>query len=144
MSAAAVPEFDPHDHSAVVDFLGDVTSTRVVVLGDHTLELLCGLLRRGCPAALALRSGDTVEAASADLVIVAQPPVGTTLSHLLDLAARLLVPNGRLVLRTQPPVLPPSLLPVLRAHGFCPHRVHNSRGEKLVVADRRSSSPLHH
>jgi len=124
--------------------VGDVTNTRVVVLGDHTLELLCGLLRRGCPAALALHSGDTFEAALAGLVIVAQPPVGTTISHLLDLAARALVPNGCLVLRTQPAVLPPSLLPALRAAGFCPHRAHDSAGEKSVFADRPSASPFHH
>jgi hypothetical protein len=128
--------------SRLLDRLGDLTNARVIILGDHTLELMCALIRRGCPAALAVQSGDTIEAVSADLAILIQPPVGTSLSHLLSRAGRALAPHGRLALCTRPGV--PGVLPALRAHGFRPRGVHDIGGERVILADLYAASSLHH
>jgi hypothetical protein len=58
-----------HD-TALHEFLGDLSNTHAVVLGEGALEFMCALLRRNCIAATAMRWNEKVEAERAELVVV--------------------------------------------------------------------------
>ena len=143
VSSPAVAAADVYDDRCpLLDSLGDLTQARVALLGDQTIELLCALIRRGCPAALALH-GDTVEAGLIDLVIMPRPPVGTALSHMLNVAARVLAPNGRVALCTRHGVAQISAVSDLVAHGFRPQRLLGAGADCVVIATLSSARSCH-
>jgi chloramphenicol 3-O-phosphotransferase len=89
-----------HD-TALLEFLGDLSNTHAVVLGEGALEFMCALLRRNCIAATAMRWNEKVEAEIADLVVVPHVACLKVVEQALWQARRAMLPNGRIVLRVE-------------------------------------------
>ncbi len=142
------PEHRYGDRDGVLlDCLGDLSDTHAVVLGDHALELLCALIRRGCAAATAIRAGEKMEADSASLIVVPQGVTLETIEPMLRQAKRALMPNGRIALRVDSDHsgwVSFSAARILRAHGFCAIRVRALADQTLLTAERPFFGPTLH
>ncbi len=69
--APPVETFDlQDDNSAMLDCIGDVSDVHALILGEHGLELMCSLIRRGCATAAVLRLNEKADAQTADLVVI--------------------------------------------------------------------------
>jgi hypothetical protein len=83
--------------TALLRLAGEVSDVHALILGEHGIELMCGLLHRGCAAVAAFRSGDRPEEGSYGLVLVPDAGVFGTPEALIGVVRRSLVPGGRLV-----------------------------------------------
>ncbi|HEY4173811.1 MAG TPA: hypothetical protein VGM42_12355 [Rhodopila sp.] len=101
---------------------GDMTNARVLIVAEHGLDLMCGLIRRGCLAATVLHPGDKPDADDYDVVFV---PFAASADAVIRLARRSLLPNGRLVAGVRTPAEAVALARRLRLNGFStPHAGH--------------------
>jgi hypothetical protein len=119
---------------------GDIKTTHTLIIADHALDLMCGLIRRGCLAATMLRAGDTPDADDYGLVLV---PYATSLPSSDDairLARRALAAHGRLVVGTRNGKAATALARRLRLNGFTNLRSAHLPGLTLLRADLRSLS----
>jgi hypothetical protein len=84
--------------AALIAFADAGLDSRVTLLGSHTLDLLCALLRQGHVSASAMRLSDRPPSGTADVVLV--PYVGSPdhLARAIVQARRQLVPFGTLAL----------------------------------------------
>jgi putative intracellular protease/amidase len=116
---------------------GDMTNARVLVVADHGLDLMCGLIRRGCLAATVLHPGDKPDADNYDVVFI---PLATSPDDVIRLARRALAPNGRLVAGVGHTAAAVALARRLRLNGFsAPHSIHLSDLILLRASTRRPS-----
>jgi hypothetical protein len=116
---------------------GDLRDAHVLIVAEHGLDLMCGLLRRGCPAATVLRLGDKPDADDYDVVFV---PLVTSADSVIKLARRSLAPNGRLIAGVGDAKAAVALARRLRLNGFCAlHSTHLSN-RILLRADLRRVS----
>src|SRR5690348_16787362 len=76
---------------------GDIKAAHTLIIADHALDLLCGLIRRGCPSATMLRTGDRLRADDFGLVLVPGTSALLTQDDAIRIARRSLVPGGRVV-----------------------------------------------
>ncbi len=76
---------------------GDMRNARALIVAKHGLDLMCGLIRRGCLAATMLRPGEKPDADDYDVVFVPLLSSSRPADHLIRLARRSLGPNGRLI-----------------------------------------------
>jgi hypothetical protein len=96
---------------------GDLRNARVLILAEQGIDLMCGLIRRGCLAATTLRFGGKPDAGEYDLVVVPHmAPSSTDLA--LRLARRSLAPRGRLVVGVLAGKPAAALSRRLRLNGF--------------------------
>jgi hypothetical protein len=119
---------------------GNLRNTHALIVADHCLDLMCGLIQRGCLAATTLRIGDKPDAGDYGLVLV---PYATALpSHddLIRLARRSLTPKGRLVVGSRNGKAATALARRLRLNGFTNLRSTHLPGLTLLRADLRSLS----
>ena len=128
-----------------LDGIGPVTGTRILVLGKNTLEVMCALIRRGCPEAAELRLDHRPEAQSTDLVLV--PHVGSLddAQQAVAQARRALVPSGRVMLRIVPSPsgqVARGVERLLREEGFSAIWVRPLLGGTLICAERPASLRL--
>lgn len=101
---------------------GDMTNARVLIVAEHGLDLMCGLIRRGCLATTVLHPGDKPDADDYDVVFV---PFATSPDNVIRLAGRALAPNGRLVAGVRHAAAAVALARRLRLNGFsAPHSIH--------------------
>ena len=116
---------------------GDLSQSRTLIVADHGLDVMCGLIRRGCLAATVLRLGDKPDADDYNLVFV---PYLTSAEAVIQLARRSLAPNGMLVVGVQDGEAASALARRLRLNGFS--GVHSVRlpGMVLLRADLRRVS----
>jgi hypothetical protein len=82
-----------------LDWLGEITGDRVLLLGGDGPELMCALIRAGATEVTHLRSQERPEAGSANVVIVPRVPSLDWLAAALPSIRRALAANGRLVIR---------------------------------------------
>ncbi len=80
----------------LLDRLGPLDGSRVLVLGGGGLELTGGLIRRGCPGVTLLRRGERPPAAEHDLVLVPLVSGEECLDALVLRVRRALAPGGGL------------------------------------------------
>jgi hypothetical protein len=139
----AQPTNDPQEPALLDPLLrlsGDLRNTHALIVADYGLDLMCGLIRRGCQAATTLRIGDKANAGDYGLVLV---PYATALpSHddLIRLARRSLTPSGRLIVGTRNGKAATALARRLRLNGFTNLRSTHLPGLTLLRADLRSQS----
>ena len=132
----------------LVDSIGNVSDTHALVIGEHTLELVCLLIQRGCIAAGTLRWHEKAESGAVDLVVVPDLPDLQLLNEALQQARRALLPNGRIVLHLAPerPSTVASLIfELLRRHGFCAAHATAQPSGSMIEAEVPFFGPgLHH
>lgn len=130
--------------SALLDPLlrlaGHVTNTHALIVADHGLDLMCGLIRRGCLAATILRIGDKPASADANLVIIPQAAALPSADELIRLVRRSLTPRGRLIVGVRDGEEATALARRLRLNGFAALRSIHVAGLTLLRADLRSIS----
>jgi hypothetical protein len=102
--------------------------------GPTALDILCGLIRRGCDAASELPPDGRLSIAPTELVLV---PVIANLpdaDRAIRMARRGLLPCGRIVLRS-PPHLAPAIAATLRIAGFSDISRHQTSDSTIIAAD---------
>ncbi len=120
-TAAAAPDGQSEDpEKSLLDSLAGLAGERALILGLD-IEIMCGLIQRGCQEVTEVEPGDRPEAGSVDLVIV--PSVTTVDTALLAIAQarRALTAFGRVVLRTMrdpSQELSRAIPDILRLNGF--------------------------
>ncbi|HEX3573165.1 MAG TPA: hypothetical protein VHU42_01080 [Rhodopila sp.] len=119
---------------------GHVANTHALIVADHGLDLMCGLIRRGCLAATILRIGDKPASGEADLVIIPQAACLPSADELIQLVRRSLVPRGRLIVGVRDSEEAAALARRLRLNGFAALRSTHLAGLTLLRADLRSIS----
>src|ERR1700712_3695483 len=67
---------------------GDLRDARVLIVAEHGLDLMCGLIRRGCLAATVLRVGEKPDANDYDVVLVPRVMALPSYDHVIRLARR--------------------------------------------------------
>jgi hypothetical protein len=141
-TSAAVPvQARPINEPTLLDPLlrlaGDIRSTHALIIADHGLDLMCGLIRRGCLAAAVLRDGDKADTGDYGLVLVPDATTHLSPDELIHLARRSLAPGGRLIAgaRTSKAA---ALGRRLRLNGFTNLRSTHLPGLTLLRADLRS------
>ena len=138
--AHARPQPDPQDAAPLDPLLrlaGELRDTRVLVVAEHGLDLMCTLIRRGCLAATALRIGDKPDAQDYDLVLVTRAAALSSPDTLIELARRALAPNGRLIAAVTPGTAAVALARRLRLNGFIGLRSTQLPNLMLLRADLR-------
>jgi hypothetical protein len=119
---------------------GDLHNARALIVAEHGLDLMCGLIRRGCAAATELRPGDKPDAANYNVVFVPQVAALPSFDHVIRLALRSLAPNGRLVLGLQNGREALALARRLRLNGFAALHSTHLPGLMFLRADLRRPS----
>lgn len=119
---------------------GTMSNARALIVAEHGLNLMCGLIRRGCPAATVLRPGDKPDADDYDLVFVPKVTALPSYKAVIRLARRSLAPNGRLIAGVPDARESAALALRLRLNGFSAlHSIHLP-GLVLLRADLRRPS----
>jgi hypothetical protein len=114
---------------------GELRDTHALIVAEPGVELLCGLVRRGCLAATILRGGVTPEAGAFDLVLM---PRIASAEAAVRVARRSLMPGGRLVAAVRAGKPAAALLRRLRLNGFVGVCSLALPGVMLLRADLRS------
>ena len=119
--------------------------SRVLVVGHGALDLVCGLIRRGCTAATEIQANGRLapDADSADLVLAPAIEALPDGRAAIGWAARALVMGGRIALRDVTGHHWPALATLLRTYGFCQVRTHTRPDGVVVTAERPIFGPLH-
>ena len=110
-----------------------------LVIAAHGPELICGLLRRGCPRATVLRPGSKPDAHDYSLV-VASHLTGFPAEGLVRQIRDALAPGGRLIARLPAGASARSFVRRLRLNGFAVTRTVQLPHLTLLCADLRSAS----
>jgi hypothetical protein len=119
---------------------GELQDTRALIVAEHGLDLMCGLIRRGCLAATMLRVGNKPDTNDYDVVFVPRVMALPSYDHVIRLARRSLAPNGRLIAGVSNGREAVALARRLRLNGFSTlHSTHVS-GLMLLRADLRRAS----
>ena len=84
--------------SALIALADPGPDSRILLLGSHTLEMQCALLRRGCGCVVALRLGTCPRTDEADLVLLPTIDSQGDLAQAIAQARRALAPLGTLAL----------------------------------------------
>jgi hypothetical protein len=127
---------------ALLDCVGRVDETQVLVIGDATLSMLCGLIRRGCTAAAEMQLHDRPISEPADIVVVPHLEGADCASRVVALARRVLQPGGRIVLRDPTGALALQAAHLLRMQGFSAVSVRPWSDGALISAERPSFGPV--
>jgi hypothetical protein len=118
----------------------DLRNTRALIVADHALELMCGLLRRGCLAATTVRIGAKPDEADFDLVLIPYATAVGSDDELIRLARGCLMPNGRVIAGARNGREAIALARRLRLNGFTDIRSTTQPGRTLLRATLRSVS----
>ncbi len=119
---------------------GKVQDTHALIVAEHGLDLMCGLIRRGCLAATILRIGDKPDAGDYDLVLVPRAAALPSADEVIRVARRSLAPRGRLIVGVSGGKAATALARRLRLNGFTALRSAQWFGLTLLRADLRSPS----
>ena len=119
---------------------GKIQHTHALIVAEHGLDLMCGLIRRGCLAATILRIGDKPDAGDYDLVLVPQAAALPSADEVIRVARRSLAPRGRLIVGVSGGKAAAALARRLRLNGFSGLRSAQWSGLTLLRADLRSAS----
>jgi hypothetical protein len=139
---SVTPDPLPDADIALLDCVGRVDDARVLVIGDATLSMLCGLIRRGCTAAAEMQLHDRPISEPADIVVVPHLEGPDCASRAIAQARRVLQPGGRIVLRDPTGSLARQTASLLRMQGFSAVSVRPWSDGSLISAERPSFGPV--
>jgi hypothetical protein len=117
---------------------GKIQNTHALIVAEHGLGLMCGLIRRGCLAATILRIGDKPDAGDYDLVLVPWAAALPSADEVIKVARRSLASQGRLIVGVQDGKAAAALGRRLRLNGFTGLRSTQWFGLTLLCAHLRS------
>ena len=116
-----------------------LADTHALVVADHALELLCGLIRRGCAAATCLQPSAKPDAPIYTLVLAPGVARISALDAVIHTARHALLPGGRIVIglphHHSNGRLPLAVARRLRLNGFTGVRTQDARGLTVVHAE---------
>jgi hypothetical protein len=138
----AVPDPLPAADMALLDSVGPVEEAHVLVIGDATLGMLCGLIRRGCTAAAEMQLHDRPITGPVEIVVVPRLERQDGAVRAVELARRVLQPGGRIVLRDATGALAQETAALLRRHGFSAVAVRPWSDGALISAERPGFGPF--
>lgn len=130
----------------LLDWAEPLQGARVLVVGHGALDLICGLIRRGCTAATEIQAHCRLapDADSADLMLVPHVESLADGRAAIGWAVRALVMGGRIAVRdASGGRLRPELAALLRTYGFCRVRTHARPDGVVLTAERPIFGPLH-
>jgi hypothetical protein len=130
MAQEAVPL--PPARADWIDACESALDSHVLIIGDNTLELICSLIRRGCPSASSRKFNDRVTTESVETVLIPEIRCAADAACALALAARALLPLGRVFFHLQPNQVH-EVEYLLRRHGFSALR-HVANGDTMVLS----------
>jgi len=116
---------------------GDTHHARVLIVAEHGLDLMCGLIRRGCLAATIVRPGGQPDADDYDVVLVPRVTALASLDAVVRLARRSLIANGRLIAGVRYGRDAAALARRLRLNGFSVVHLTRLPGLALLRAELR-------
>jgi hypothetical protein len=119
---------------------GECQNTRALIVAERGLDLMCGLIRRGCLAATVLRPGDKPDADDYDVVFVPRVTALPSSDAVIRLARRSLAPNGRLIAGVADGRAAAALGRRLRLNGFSGLHSTHLPGLTLLRAELRRRS----
>jgi hypothetical protein len=119
---------------------GEINTTRVLIIAEHGLDLMCALLRHDCPAATAIRPGGKPDTDAYDLVVVPLGSATCSLDALIRQARGALAPSGRLIAWVSNGRVAMALARRLRLNGFSALRSIHLPTLMLLRADLRRRS----
>jgi hypothetical protein len=125
---------------ALLRLAGNIQNTHALIVAEHGLDLMCGLIRRGCLAATILRIGDKPDTSDYDLVLVPRAAALPSADEVIRVARRSLAPRGRLIVGVRGGKAAAALARRLQLNGFT--GLHSAQwfGLTLLRADLRSVS----
>ena len=106
--------------TALLRRLGDVAGEHVLILG-RDVDLMCGLIRRGCAEVTELDQNHRPDTGSADLIVVVDVRSDAAAVCAVSHARRALAPAGRIAVHAAAnpsAYLTRSIMRALRLHGF--------------------------
>jgi hypothetical protein len=116
---------------------GDLGNARALIVAEHGLDLMCGLIRRGCLAATVIRLGDKPDVDDYHVVFV---PLATSADDVIRLGRRALGPNGRLIVGVSGAKAAVAMARRLRLNGFAAMRSIHLSDLVLLSAELRRQS----
>ena len=126
----------PNQASVLLDAAEPVQDAHALVLGTPglaSLDILCGLIGRGCAAAAELSPDGPVPAEPAEIVLVPAVSSLDMATRAIMLTRRCLLPCGRIVLQDASGALATAIIRLLRAAGFV--RIVASADSAVICAD---------
>jgi hypothetical protein len=117
---AAPDGLSDEPEKSLLDSLAGLAGERALILGLN-IEIMCGLIQRGCREVTEMERGEHPDAGSVDLVVVPCVATEAAVDRVVALARRGLTNFGRIVVRTarSPSIqLQDGVLESLRRHGF--------------------------
>ncbi len=122
---------------ALLEELDPPAGAHALVIGRHTLETLCGLIRRGCVGGIERRPGEdtgpTPDAAAIALIL--SPASVTEVAASVAIARRALAGGGRIAMCDVGALHLRALVALLRAQGFRGIRTRQTPAGLLVLGE---------
>ena len=113
-----------------------------LIVAEHGLDVLCTLLRRGCPAATVVRPGEKPDSDCYALIVVPKASDFETPDMIVRLACRYLARDGVMMMRVADDATARALGRRLRLNGFSVSRPLADRNGLMLRASRRSDRPV--
>lgn len=121
---------------AVAGPLDAATALVLAAPGLRSLDVLCGLIGRGCAAAAELPLDCKVPVEPAEILLVPSLTDAASVKAALSLSRRCLLPCGRIVLEDSEGGLSREIVALLRDVGFCNIRLHAHADSAIISADK--------
>ena len=123
----------PDPLGALLSVAGRLDRTHALIIAEHSRELLCALIRSGCPVASAIRPGDKPECGAYQLVMV--PEIIGSTDALIQQIRRALAATSRVVVRVVGHRQAAALGRRLRLLGFVNLQLHPVAGTVLLTGE---------
>jgi hypothetical protein len=106
-----------------------------LVIGPDALEVLCGLIGRGCAGATEMAMAARTQAEPAEILLMPHVATLSDAMQAIAIARRALLPCGRIVLNDRTGALAGDVMGLLRGAGFSAVRAQQHETGTLVTAD---------
>jgi stage V sporulation protein SpoVS len=123
------------DVAALLDAAEPIQDARALVIGPEALEVLCGLIGRGCAGATETSVAARTQADPAEILLMPHVATLNDAMQAIALARRALLPCGRIVLNDRTGALAGAVMGLLRSAGFSSVRAQQHETGTLITAD---------
>ena len=122
---------------ALPDELDPPSGAHALVIGQQTLEALCGLIRRGCAGGTERRPGEQAgpRPDSAEIAVLSDPASITEAAVSVAMARRALAAGGRIAICNACGLHRRALVALLHIQGFQGIRTHHTPAGLLILGE---------
>jgi hypothetical protein len=128
---------------AMLDAAGPLSGAHALVIGHAALDVLCGLIGRGCSAAVELQPDAHLPGEPAEIVLVPDVENLDMAAWAIAQARRSLLPCGRMVMLERTGRLSAQVSQMLRSAGFSGVKLRPGAEGTLITADWPMFGRLH-